>query len=143
MHNHDIRYEISEPEVVAETIDGEAIVINLERGVYFSFRGTGLFAWESFSQGASFRDVYDGLASVLPDSSIQIKNDIFSFLNKIVEEGLIRSSQRDQFEDLSETKSMILAPYVAPEFTKYTDMEALLLLDPIHDTDEMGWPHRP
>lgn len=27
-----------------------------------------------------------------------------------------------------------------PIFHKYTDMEDLLLLDPIHDVDETGWP---
>jgi hypothetical protein len=25
---------------------------------------------------------------------------------------------------------------------KYTDMEELLLLDPIHDVDETGWPNK-
>jgi hypothetical protein len=25
---------------------------------------------------------------------------------------------------------------------RYTDMQELLLLDPIHDVDESGWPHR-
>jgi hypothetical protein len=25
---------------------------------------------------------------------------------------------------------------------KFTDMQELLLLDPIHEVDERGWPHR-
>jgi hypothetical protein len=27
-----------------------------------------------------------------------------------------------------------------PKLEKYTDMEDLLLLDPIHDVQEVGWP---
>jgi hypothetical protein len=28
-----------------------------------------------------------------------------------------------------------------PGLQKYSDMQDLLLLDPIHEVDEMGWPH--
>ena len=31
--------------------------------------------------------------------------------------------------------------FEAPILQKYTDMQDLLLLDPIHEVDEAGWPH--
>jgi hypothetical protein len=31
---------------------------------------------------------------------------------------------------------------VPPVLERYTDMQELLFLDPIHDVDESGWPHR-
>jgi hypothetical protein len=31
-------------------------------------------------------------------------------------------------------------PFVAPTLEKYMDMQALLVLDPIHEVDETGWP---
>ena len=34
-----LKYELNEPATVAETIDGEAVVINLDKGIYFSIRG--------------------------------------------------------------------------------------------------------
>ena len=33
-----------------------------------------------------------------------------------------------------------LLPVEPPVLHKYTDLQDLLLLDPIHDTDEAGWP---
>jgi hypothetical protein len=33
-------------------------------------------------------------------------------------------------------------PFVPPVLERYTDMQELLFLDPIHDVDESGWPHR-
>jgi hypothetical protein len=30
--------------------------------------------------------------------------------------------------------------FVTPCLQKYTDMEELLLIDPIHEIDEVGWP---
>ena len=32
--------------------------------------------------------------------------------------------------------------YVTPAFDRYTDMAELLLIDPVHDVDEAGWPFR-
>ena len=29
-----------------------------------------------------------------------------------------------------------------PIIEKFTDMQELLLLDPIHEVDEKGWPHQ-
>ena len=31
--------------------------------------------------------------------------------------------------------------YGLPTLERFTDMEDLLLLDPVHDVEEMGWPH--
>ncbi|HEY9704008.1 MAG TPA: PqqD family protein, partial [Allocoleopsis sp.] len=32
-------------------------------------------------------------------------------------------------------------PFAQPLLEKYTDMQDLLLLDPIHEVDEIGWPN--
>jgi hypothetical protein len=32
------------------------------------------------------------------------------------------------------------APFTPPALTKFTDMQDLLLLDPIHDVGSGGWP---
>ena len=33
-------------------------------------------------------------------------------------------------------------PYQEPKLGKYTDMQELLLLDPVHEVDEVGWPNK-
>jgi hypothetical protein len=30
-----------------------------------------------------------------------------------------------------------------PALEKFTDMQDLILLDPVHEVDERGWPHAP
>ena len=32
-------------------------------------------------------------------------------------------------------------PYEPPQLEKYTDMQDLVLLDPVHEVDATGWPH--
>jgi len=32
-------------------------------------------------------------------------------------------------------------PFVSPSFTTFTDMQDIILLDPVHEVDTQGWPH--
>ena len=41
-----MRYRINYPQVINETIDGEAIIINLVTGSYYSLDKTGAEVWE-------------------------------------------------------------------------------------------------
>ncbi len=41
------------------------------------------------------------------------------------------------------TEKSLKPPFRAPSLEKYTDMEALLLLDPIHEVGQTGWPASP
>ena len=34
-------------------------------------------------------------------------------------------------------------PFEMPTLEKYTDMQDLVLIDPVHQVDEAGWPRRP
>ena len=34
-------------------------------------------------------------------------------------------------------------PWAAPTLERFTDLQSLLLLDPIHDVDDSGWPRQP
>ena len=40
-------------------------------------------------------------------------------------------------KDIPETGSI---PFDAPILKRYTDQQELLLLDPIHEVDDIGWP---
>ena len=33
------------------------------------------------------------------------------------------------------------APFVTPRLERYTDMQDIILLDPVHKVDSQGWPH--
>jgi hypothetical protein len=34
-------------------------------------------------------------------------------------------------------------PWSTPTLTRFTDMQDLLVLDPVHEVDDRGWPHLP
>jgi len=138
------KYELNEPDVVAETIDKEAVVINLEQGVYFSIRSIGLYVWGALLDHHATDDIAGALAQRFPDQTAKVNEDLRSYLKALLDERLIREASTDG--DLHRpfpSDDLLPINYECPTFQKYTDMEALLLLDPIHNTDEQGWPHTP
>ena len=131
------RYEVNKPDVVEESIDGEALIVHLGTGAYYSARGAGDVAWRVFAGGGTVLDATKALAGGAGAS--EDLAEVKRFLDELVSEGLLRPRS---------TPAAALPPpatpavFTAPLLEKFTDMQDLLLLDPIHDVDDAtGWPH--
>ena len=59
-------------------------------------------------------------------------------------EGLIANDAADTRSETSiETWAPVLSgAFVAPEFQRFDNLRELLLMDPVHDAGEQGWPLR-
>jgi hypothetical protein len=102
------------PSAVSDTIGQDTIVINIKSGAYYSLTESGSKTWT---------DVQNG------EVSSEALGAVFVF----VKEGLLEVDGA-----LPESIDSILP--ISDLFEKYTDMESLLLADPIHEVDEQGWP---
>lgn len=96
---------------ISDTIGSDTIVINIDSGAYYSLTPLGAKAWESALAGAS------------------LQGEELAAAHTLCAEGLLQSEQTCAAE--------LDATLV---FEKYTDMESLLIADPIHEVDEQGWP---
>lgn len=119
-----------------ETIDGETIVINLDKGHYYSLQYTASQLWNQLAGGADL----DFLAEAYGSANQTRYQEINQFFQELEDEGLI-AVHTSQDTPLT-TLELSQESYQTPTLQKYTDMEDLLLLDPIHDTSDQGWPHR-
>lgn len=134
--------KVNAPSVVAEVIDGEAVIMDLASGHYFSTQHVGCDIWRGIELGASRSMIVRSLASaydVEPDAASEaVASFIVELLkhNLVVESNGTSSGAEDQVTWLSDTRQ----PFSHPVLNAYTDMEELLLLDPIHDVDQAGWP---
>ena len=140
------RYRINEPHVVAEVIDGEAIVVNLDSGNYFSLRETATSIWQALVAGNTSPEVSRMMGREYAGEPDAIKAAIQTFIERLLQEGLIQAVESSGSEPpLTENESAGLsadgkAPFRNPEIEKFTDMADLLLLDPIHEVGAQGWP---
>ncbi len=133
---------INTPNVVHEAIEGEVVIVNLEKGLYFSTDGVGAAVWTRIASGLSIDDLRTWFSATFTADDTPI-TDLDAFLEQIRTLDLV--SENDETSDVDDIE---LAPppedYVAPKLEVYSDMEELLLLDPIHDvSDEAGWPTAP
>lgn len=132
------RFEVNSPNVVSELMDGEVVIVNLEVGAYFSFDGAGAEIWRCLELGMSLRETAEWLANEYNEESMPpgIVNEV---AGQMLEEALIRPVEGTKtFTEPPHGSDQ--RPFVNPTLHKYTDMEELLQLDPIHDVDDMGWP---
>jgi hypothetical protein len=141
-------FRVKRPTVVSEIIDGEAVVINLDKGIYYSMEGSGAVIWSRFEAGAVVQQIIDDLCKQYTGDSADIRTVLCAFVEQLVNEDLITSGVPVQTaapngKSSTDTPTYPKPDFVSPLLQKFTDMEALLLLDPIHDVTEQGWPTLP
>ncbi len=138
------QYRINSPHVVAETLDGEATIVDLESGTYYALNESGSFIWERLAHGSEPAEVADGLASTYELDAQRATEAVEGLLAELSERGLVVPTQNGAPNGSSSAAvngaSSLGGAYAAPQLSTYTDMQELLLLDPIHEVDESGWP---
>ena len=128
------RYEVNKPDVVDESVDGEVLIVHLGTGAYYSARGTGNLVWQMVASGATC----EAAASALGNGAGPALPAIERFVTELVEEGLIRPRSIPPREAPAVSTPVT---FTEPVLEKFTDMQDLLLLDPIHDVEDEGWPN--
>jgi hypothetical protein len=126
-----------------ETIEGEVIVIALDTGTYYSLRESGADVWEGIGQGGSEAEIAEALSRRYEGPADEMRSAVRELLGQLEEEGLI-----EEVDGAAAAGSVGPAetpdgrrPFSTPVFEKHTDMQDLILLDPVHEVDPRGWPH--
>lgn len=131
--------------VTWDEIGGEIVAINLANGHYHSLRETARDAFVLFAAGVSVPDVVAALAATGP-SADEVAADVGRFVTDLVAAGLVVDAGTPGGDtpvgdgpDVA-TRFDGSRAYGAPMLETYTDLEDLMLLDPVHDVDDRGWP---
>ena len=137
------RFETVGADIVHETIDGEAVIVNLKNGFYYSTDNVGRVIWGRITCGDAFGDILNALCASFPDHRDEIRTTTNRMIGELLSEGLIVLSQSapDHAEgpDTAAEDDFNFAP---PVLQKHKDMQDLLLVDPIHEVADSGWPNR-
>lgn len=134
-------FVVNGPNVVRDSFDGEVVIVSLDTGNYYSLQGSAAAVWDQIEQAASLNQLLQNLNSRYSGSPEGIRESTMTFLNELVAERLVSERAVDRIEAPGDGATTEAAePFVAPALAKFSDMQELLLLDPIHDVDETGWP---
>lgn len=134
-------YRINTPSVVYERFDNELVAIHMGTGVYHSMIDVATDTFLLLSEEATAAEMADVLATRYAATSGEILAALQPFLEQLHKEQLIVPVEvRKSRNPLQVPVNGALLPFVAPTLEAFKDLEGLLLLDPIHEVDEEGWP---
>ena len=130
-----MQIRVNEPDVVFEAFDDEIVVVNLDTGTYYSLRGSGPKVWMALAAGVHADDLADAIARAAGLTSASVRGELEMLIAALIEARLVVIAARAVAPTAEWTGS-----FDAPVLETYTDMQDLLLLDPVHDVDQTGWP---
>ena len=138
-------YRINQPAVIAEVIDGEAIIVNLDSGAYYSLRDSACAIWNLLAQQYTPAEVTAAVQARYAGDTERIRAGVDALVGELLAESLLVPAEGTTASapilDSNGRSSGALPPFSPPLLEKFTDMADLLLLDPIHEVDaETGWP---
>jgi Coenzyme PQQ synthesis protein D (PqqD) len=128
-------YTINAPDVVAEDLDGEIVILNLANGHYFSLGGIACAIWSLLLEGHTPQSILASIEASGPD----LVDGSSEFINRLIELELIRP-RTDADAAFVGPPDQIWSGN-GPTIEVYDDLAELIFADPIHDVDEQaGWP---
>lgn len=135
-------YGVVKPSVASEMIEGEAVIMDLRSGHYFSARDTGALVWDWLDKGHSDRQVAQRLAAQCHIEETEAHAGVSKFISELLAKDLVRISEARDVVASNEPESNVPMAFTPPAIEEFDDMSNLLLLDPIHDVAAVGWPAR-
>ena len=128
-------------EVAAKVIDGEAIIINLANGIYYSMDKVGGLIWEMLAGKYSLEEVIAAILARYDVSREQAQADVERLATELLQENLLLVSTDGALpQQVSEQAFSQKLPYETPLLNIYRDMGDLLALDPpLPGFQEIAW----
>jgi len=136
------RFALNSPKVIGEAIDGEVMIINLESGIYYSLTGTAAAAWPLVASGVPAHSIAESVAVACAADPGAVARDFAVFIGQLLAESIIRGADPADSNGAT-TPPPGAAAYTGFALNRYDDMRALLVVDPVHEVGDFGWPPPP
>lgn len=133
------RLRLNQAEAAATVIEGEAIMMNLAQGIYYSTDGVGARIWELAVAGAPLGAVSETLTVEYAVSREQAEQDVLRLTEQFVAERLlVLSDETAAPAPVAPTRKG--AAYTSPSLEIYREMGHLLALDPpMPGIENLSW----
>ena len=134
MPGPDSRLRANDAECAAKVLDGEAVIINLLNGTYYSLDKAGAVGWELAAAGHTIGEIVDGVTARYDVDAPRVQSDVERLDGELETERLLVPANGTHAVPPTVQSSATSAggrlPYDTPSLTTYRDMADLLALDP-------------
>jgi Coenzyme PQQ synthesis protein D (PqqD) len=126
------------PKLVSRQFGDEVVLANYETGLYYCMTDNAAKIWLALRAGWSDKETASAFASHYSSVANDVASQVSDFIAHLTAEGIILpiegETKRQQWE-------LAAAPHFEPPLLeRFDDLRNLLLLDPVHDVDDKGWP---
>jgi hypothetical protein len=136
-------------DVLHEIFDDEVVIINLKSGIYYSLNNSARIVWQLILENLSPQQVMRVFSLAAPEENGGYGEKIIQFIDELVKEGLVSPGEEPPVmpeetmtQKLKDFSRQLGPGFDLPLMEKYTDQQELLLLDPIHEVSDLGWPDK-
>jgi hypothetical protein len=131
-------YAVASKDIVFESFDGDAVVLDLSNGKYFGFSDSGSKVWQALSSGVAAHALVGQAAGA---TTIRLA-ELDGFISQLLEFGLLASAPDAPAQPLSGDLLAQLANTSDPlKVDTHDDLADLIMVDPIHEVEApVGWP---
>ncbi|HEY6599698.1 MAG TPA: PqqD family protein [Pseudomonadales bacterium] len=119
----------NEQQVAAKVMEGEAILINLTTGAYYSTPSTGGFIWSLVERRLSIGEMVCAVTEHYDVARPRAEADVLRLCEELCAEGLALALA-GVGRGVAPKAAGARLPYEAPALEKYTDMAEMFALDP-------------
>ncbi len=136
-------YEANTASVAHETFDEETVLINFERGTYFSLRQSAPVIWGLIQLPVSVDGILRRLAEAYPALPPDAGAAITAMLEQLHDEGCVTRSEGG-LDESAPGAPAAAGDFALPVVQAFHDLQELIAIDPVHEVHNFdGWPHRP
>ena len=131
-------YTIRPTGVAHETIDGETVIIDMREGAYYRLEGAASSAWQQLAEGAGEQGLCAAMSARFEVDSAALREQVAEFLAALRNFDLIVPNEVAGPVPVPDKLERAAFPGLLVH--RFTDLQELFWLDPVHEVDETGWP---
>jgi len=135
-------YVVAGDHILAKLFEDELTLVNLDSGEYFAAGGIAVDLWSELATPRNSAELAQAIIARYAATPDIVVAEVRKLLGDLSANGLVR-----QTEDVSGVPAVPAVverkPWPGSWLEVYGDMKDLLLLDPVHDVGEAGWPPFP
>ena len=131
-------YKLNEEKMFYDMAEGQAIVINFTTGMYYGTSSLGSAVLDALLAGAAVPVVLEALQA-LEGCPADMEEKLNAFVQALVDMEIITAGETTGAA--CPIDAAALADGFALTVDEFTEVQDLILADPVHDVDvEQGWP---
>jgi hypothetical protein len=136
------RFCIFDRNIISDLFGDEVVLVNLESGIYYSLRGSSAQIWIRIQNNYSIHELIEELSVLYQTKSERLSEEVINFIKNLISQNLIKIADTSEKTQIPLNPNSPKLDFSSPNLEVFSDMQEILLLDPVHDVNKEGWPIR-